>query len=131
VLVLRGAWGVVAWALPAFSCSTLPAFNSLRSTLVDLLGMVGADAWCRKLEEDVGLLQMQLHQRENELVQLQQQVRAQVWHASMRATPYNRRPACRPHHAYGREQSVRDHCLRVFSVSLACKSSWQAVHSRV
>lgn len=29
---------------------------------------------CRKLEEDVGLLQMQLQQRESELAQLQQQV---------------------------------------------------------
>lgn len=31
---------------------------------------------CRKLEEDVSLLQMQLHQRDGELIQLQQQVRA-------------------------------------------------------
>lgn len=29
---------------------------------------------CRKLEEDVGLLQLQLHQRDSDLVQLQQQV---------------------------------------------------------
>lgn len=35
---------------------------------------------CRKLEEDVGLLQMRLHQRESELAQLQQQVRIAHMH---------------------------------------------------